>query len=266
MVNTDRVRRGHATDRRTSSPRPFTTRPARWPGAVVACLALAACHDEHWLTYPWDDRQVLCSNPIDDLSAHAKWDLVDYQMDLAERTDAVLLLHAHTPGKSISTGAIERVLTMADQRHLAFLTYRDLVAGAPPQAGVALAFDDNAIAEWYGMRDQLAAHRAHVTFFVARWQSRTDEELAMLRTMADEGDDIEPHSVAHLNAVDYTAAHGLDAYLADEVIPSVDAITAAGYPAATIYAYPFGRTTDEINDAVLQVVPRVRVSPGSCPY
>lgn len=233
---------------------------------LAACLALAACHDEHWLSYPWDDRKVLCSLAFDDLSASADWDLIDEQLDVAARTNAVALLHAHVPGVSVSIAAIERILTMADQRRLAFLTYRELEAGAPPQAGIAIALDDNAIEAWFGLRDQLAAHRAHVTFFIARWHSRTDDERAMVRTLADDGDDIEPHSVEHLDPVAYVRDHGLDAYMADEVVPSIDALTQAGYDAPTIYAFPFGHSTDELNDAVLKVAPRVRVSPGSCPY
>lgn len=59
---------------------------------------------------------------------------------------------------------------------------------------------------------------------------------------------------------------GTAAYLADEVAPSIDELVAAGYPRAAIFAYPGGASTDEINDAVLQLVPRVRVGQGSCPY
>jgi peptidoglycan/xylan/chitin deacetylase (PgdA/CDA1 family) len=234
--------------------------------AVVACLALVACHDEHWLSYPWDDRQVFCSNSIDDLSAGADWDLVREQLDVAEHTNAVALMHAHRPGETISFGAIDRVLDLARERHLAFLTYRDLAPDAEPQAGLALAFDDNSIEGWYGIRDRLAAHRAHVTFFVTRWYTLTDDERAMVRTLADDGDDIEPHSVNHLDAVNYVRDHGLDAYMADEVVPSIDVLAQAGYPPATIFAFPFGRSYDQLDDAVLKVVPRVRVSPGSCPY
>jgi peptidoglycan/xylan/chitin deacetylase (PgdA/CDA1 family) len=233
---------------------------------VAACLAIAACHDEHWLTYAWDDRRILCSQPFDDMEGQAPWGMIERQIELAESTSSVLLLHAHTPGQTVSVGAIERVLTLADQHHLAFLTFRELEPDATPQPGIAIAFDDSRIDEWFTMRDQLAAHRAHVTFFVTRWYSRSDDQRAKLRTLADDGDDVQPHSVDHLHPEEYVQDHGLDAYLSDEVIPSIDALVASGYPPATVFAYPFGHTTDAINEAVLQVVPRVRVSPGSCPY
>jgi peptidoglycan/xylan/chitin deacetylase (PgdA/CDA1 family) len=229
-------------------------------------MALAGCHDEHWLTYPWDDRGVLCSQPVDDLTLSVPWDLVEDQMAVAEHTGAVLLLHAHTPGTTVSTATIERVLRMAEDHHLAFLTFRELDPAAPPRAGLAFAFDDNAIDAWFDVRELLAAHDAHVTFFVTRWSTRSDGERAELWQLAGAGHDVEPHSVEHLNAPDYVRDHGLAAYLADEFQPSIDGLEAAGYPPPTAYAYPFGRDTAELDKAILKIVPHVRISPGVCPY
>jgi hypothetical protein len=232
----------------------------------VTCAAFAGCHDEHWLTYPWDDRRIVCSQAIDDLSADAPWDLVEDQMLVAEHTRSVVTLHAHGPGTTISLGAIERVLTMADEHHLDYVTYRDLEPGAEPRAGMALAFDDNAIDAWYSVRNLLAVHGARVTFFVTRWYSRSDGERVELQRLHDEGHDVEPHSVNHLHAPEYVREHGLAAYLADEVVPSIDGLVASGYPPPAVYAYPFGEHTDELDHALLDLVPRVRISPGGCPY
>lgn len=233
-------------------------------GAAVlaACAAAPACSG---VTYDWDDRRVLCSQVIDDISNHTPWQMVENGMTEAEVHHSVLLLHAHAPGITITTGAIEQVLALAEKHRLAFLTFRELQAGATPRAGLALAFDDNAIDAWFSARDRLAAHGAHVTFFVTRWYSRSDAERAELRMLADAGHDVEPHSVNHLHAPAYVADHGLDAYLADEVVPSIDALTQAGYPPADTFAFPFGDTTDEITAAVLRIVPRVRVSLSGCP-
>jgi hypothetical protein len=233
---------------------------------ILASAMLAGCHDEHWLTYPWDDRRVLCSVPIDDLSETAPWEQVEDQMQIAERTRSVVLFHAHSPGVTISLAGIHRVLLMAEQHHLAYLTFRELDPGAPPRAGLALAFDDNAIDGWFGLRELLALHGAHVTFFVTRWYSRSDQERGELRELFGDGHDVEPHSVNHLHAPDYVRAHGLQAYLDDEMQPSIDGLVEAGYPPPNTYAYPFGETTDELDVAILKIVPRVRVSPGSCPY
>lgn len=237
-------------------------RPTAGAAVIAALAGLAGCAD---LTYDWDDRRVLCSQPVDDISDHTPWGVVEDGMLQAEALRAVLLVHAHVPEVTISIAAIERLLAMADAHHLAFLTFRELQPGATPRAGLALAFDDNAIDAWFGIRDRLAAHGAHVTFFVTRWYSRSDAERAELRTLFDAGHDVEPHSVNHLHAPAYVQDHGLDAYLVDEVVPSIDGLTAAGYPPPDTFAFPFGDTSDEITAAVLRIVPRVRVSPGGCP-
>src|SRR5215468_7077245 len=119
-------------------------RPARRAigAAAIAACTLAGCAD---LTYSWDDRRVLCSDAVDDISGSTPWRLVEDGMTAAQALDSVLLLHAHAPGVTISFGAIERLLTMAEAHHLAFLTFRELRPDATPRAGLALAFDDNAI-------------------------------------------------------------------------------------------------------------------------
>jgi len=237
-----------------------------WIAAIAVCAAASGCHGEHWLTYTWDDRRILCSEPIDDYQQRPSWDLVEDQMLEAEQTRSVVLLHAHVPGDSISIAAIERVLSRAEDHGLAFLTFRELDPAATPRAGLALAFDDNGIDAWFSVRDLLAAHGAHVTFFVTRWYSRTDRERAELRLLAGDGHDVEPHTVNHLHAPDYIREHGVDGYIADELLPSISGLTEAGYPPPNTFAYPFGEHTDELDAAVLGFLPRVRVSPGTCPY
>ena len=231
-----------------------------------ALLVLASCHDDDYLAFTGDDRKVLCSVAIDDLSADAPWDLVHAQIRIAAQHDWVVMMHAHIPDVTVSRTAIETVLELANRAGLDLVTFRDLVADQPTHAGLALAFDDNAIDAWFSIRDQLAAHGAHVTFFVSRFYSRSDEERAELQQLAADGHDIEPHSVDHLRGTDYVQAHGLDAYLSDQVLPSFTALTDAGYPAPTTYAYPWGLHDDAIDARVLQYVPRVRTTPGSCPY
>jgi hypothetical protein len=248
----------------------MATIPGAW---VSACLmsglvfgALGGCHDEHWLTYPWDDRQVLCSEPFDDLTETVPWGLIADQMNVAESTESVLLLHAHIPGRSVSLDAIKRVLEMARTHQLEFLTIRDLDQNAPRGRGLALGFDDDAVDLWYGLRGLFDQYGAKITFNVSRWYMKTDQQRAELREMFDEGHDVEPHSVNHLHAPAYVQEHGLDAYMADEMQPSIDAVRDAGYPAPMIYPYPFGLDSVALDTAILKIVPRVRVSPAACPY
>jgi hypothetical protein len=236
---------------------------------VALALAAAGCHahDEHWLTYAWDDRGILCSLPMDNLKESVPWELVEAQMEVAELTSSVLSLHTHIPGVTISLEALAHILDMAEAHHLAYITYRDLAAPrARPRAGLALAFDDDTIAAWFSVRDLLLAHHARVTFFVTRWAVASERDHEQLHALFGDGHDVEPHSVMHLLAPQYVQDHGLDAYLDDEFQPSIDAMVASGYPPPAAYAYPFGRDTLELDDAILKVVPHVRVSPGACPY
>jgi hypothetical protein len=232
---------------------------------AAAALALAACRDGNYLSYEWNDRRVLCSEAVDDLTQPSQDILVEDEVRFAADERRVALFHAHKPGISISRAMIDRVLTLADRYGLEYITYSELEPG-PRRAGIAFAFDDNSVDLWLGVRDLLEAHHARVTFFITRYASLTDEDHAGIATLAGDGHDIEPHSVSHLHAKAYVRDHGVDGYLNDEVLPSIDVLVAAGFPRGTTYAYPFGEHTSELDDAILQHIAKVRVSPGSCPY
>ena len=251
---------------RAASTRVHSAPVQRFACVWLALVGLGAggCVDLDNYLYAWDQRTVVCSEPIDDLTLGADREFINDVFQLAAERRQVATLHAHIPGVSISTSWLETVLTRADADGIPFITYDDLETG-PPRGGVALALDDDAIDPWYELRDQLARHHAHVTFFVTHWASWSDAGKAKLAELVALGHRVEPHSVNHVHARDYVRDHGLDAYIADEVVPSIDEMRAAGY-STTIFAFPYGQSSPEINDAVLQHIGRVRVSPGSCPY
>lgn len=227
-------------------------------------LALAACHADDRYQYNWDDRRVLCSQGIDDLTTDVPPHRVRDQISIAAQNDSVALLHTHVPGVTISMSYLERTLSAVREAHLAFVTFPELSPG-DPRPGIALCFDDSNVASWYSIKDLLASYNARVTFFIARYANMTDEQKQMVAELAAAGHAIEAHSVSHLNAVDYANDHGVDGYVADEALPSIEALEADGYP-ITSYAFPFGASTTELNDAMLEHVERVRVGIGSCPY
>jgi hypothetical protein len=239
--------------------------PALRSAALALALALGACHDGNYLSYQWDDRRVLCSEAVDDLTAPSQALLVEDEIQFAADQRRVALFHAHKPGVTVTRSMIERILTLADRAGLEYITYDELKPG-PRRAGIALAFDDSAVDLWLSTRDLFEAHHARVTFFVTRWYLMPDDFHAGLAELAAEGHDIEPHSVNHLRATDYEREHGVDGYLQDEVLPSIDVLVAAGFHRGTTYAYPFGLHTHELDTAILQYVDKVRVSPASCPY
>ncbi len=240
---------------------------------IAALGVLAACgtssktsQQADYLAYDWDARRVLCSDAIDDLDKPVNWTFIDSQLALAGERGWALLLHAHTPGVTVSTTALEHVLSTADAAGLEYVTFRELDPTGPPHAALALSFDDNAPDQWITMRDTLNKHNAHVTFFVSRWQDMTPAQHAEIGQLHQDGHDIEPHTVDHPHALDYVQQYGLQAYIDDEVLPSFDVLTAAGYPQPTAFAYPFGEHDDAIDAAVLQHVDKVRTTPGECPW
>lgn len=237
---------------------------ARWP---LLLAALGACHAESWVAYDWDDRRVLRSLSIDDLSSDVDWDEIDAALGYAERANAVALVHAHVPGETISVSAIEGMLLIAEQHHLDFVGHDELDREHEPRAGLAFAFDDQATDKWYELRELFLVHEAKVTFYLTRFHNYTDEMKAQTAQLAADGHAIEAHSVEHLNANAYVKDHGLDAYLAGEVVPSFEILKAAGY-APTSFAFPGGVSSESTYNAVLALpgVERIRISPGSCPY
>jgi hypothetical protein len=220
-------------------------------------------HAVNDLAFSWDDRHVLCSIAIDDAYTPEDWWLVLSQLYRARAWDRVALLHAHAPGRSVQVDTIDRVLAVADALGLQTVTYRELVPANVRRPALALAFDDDDVAGWLALRPVLAAHHAHVTFFVCCADRLTADDRAGL---ARDGHDIEPHGAHHEAARAYVQAHGLDHYLRDEVWPSLDALAAAGLPPATTFAFPGGIHDRAIDAAVLQRVDKLRVTRAECPW
>jgi peptidoglycan/xylan/chitin deacetylase (PgdA/CDA1 family) len=200
---------------------------------------------------------------MDDITEHPSQHRAEELMQTARAAGDAALFHMHEPGVTVSLDAVDRILANADEYGLDFVTYDELVPGDRRPA-MALAFDDTAVDLWYGIRDRLAAHGARVTFFVTRWDTIGQPQRDELRELHDLGHDVEPHTVNHVHAPAYVAEHGMDAYLADEVLPSIEAMRDAGYPPTTL-AFPYGETTPEITAAVLEHIDRVRIGPGTCP-
>ncbi|HEY4239309.1 MAG TPA: polysaccharide deacetylase family protein [Kofleriaceae bacterium] len=191
------------------------------------------------------------------------WDQLDKELDRAAARAEVVTFHSHVPGMTVSVDTIQRVLAEAQARDLDFVTYAQLDDDLDHGA-LAYAFDDDAVGAWLTTQDLLAQYGAKVTYFVTRWQNMDDTARAGVHQLWDSGHDVEAHTVNHLHAVDYVAANGLPAYLADEVEPSLAIMTQEGFSTGA-FAFPFGETDPDITRAVLEHVHRVRIGPGDCP-
>ena len=232
---------------------------------MLALILLGGCgdNDDASLYYTYDGDPIVCGMTIDDSTV----DFARLHARLAEAASQgwVLNIYAHRPGDTVSRANLDRALAMVQDAGMPFVAYREL-ASLPHQggAGVALSFDDNGVDSWYDNRDILDAHGATATYFVSRYPILTAEEHVKPRLLADPGHDIESHTVDHLDAVDYAAAHGVQAYVDDEVVPEIEALRAAGYDPRA-FAYPFGSRSTELDDAILPHASILRTTPGACP-
>ena len=126
-----------------------------------------------------------------------------------------------------------------------------LLTGCGPRGRVALTFDDDFVDLWWANLGLLQEHDVHVTFFVTRWDSMTDEELVMLDDLDAAGHELAHHGFTHDKPSDYVAEHGLQAYIDDQIVPATEIMSARGYPPAA-YSYPWGGRSEELDAALAE--------------
>jgi hypothetical protein len=228
---------------------------------VVGLAAIAACarpplSDIDELFYDWDGRRVLCAAGLDD-SAGNDWQSVESGLERAAASGEVLSLYAHRPGGTVSVERIERVLAAAERLGLDFVTTRDLIAGGPARAGLALSFDDAHVDDWFALRGLFDEHAARVTFFVSRYDRLSEARRDRLRLLAGDGHAVEAHGLRHRNAPEYVEENGLGAYMDEEARPSIDLLRDDGFDPVA-FAYPFGARTGELDSALLDEVELLR--------
>ena len=192
-----------------------------------------------------------------DTSARSDIASVDSALDRARDRGEVAELYAHHPGDTVPVSKIEHVLAGARSRGLAFVTYADFAHDREQPAGVALSFDDTSIDAWFALRPLLQQYQARVTFFVSRYREVDEPQRAELRQLAADGHAVEAHTVQHLRAPEYVEQHGLNAYVREEVDPSIQILRDDGFT-VDAFAYPFGARTDEIDHAIAKRVPVLR--------
>lgn len=219
----------------------------------IGCLLLAACTT--------NDPRVLCSESLDHVPDDPSRSALAQDLASARANHRVVLVHGHKPGEVMSTTTVEYLIELARRNHLPMLRYDEIATAE--RGGVALAIDDNAIDEWFALRQLLTATGTHVTFFVSRWAQLPPAQLDELMTLAGDGHELEPHTVNHLHPIAYVDEHGLDAWLADEVDPSIEIMRQHGIE-PQFFAYPFGERTDELDRATLERVPAVRATGHYC--
>ena len=227
---------------------------------AAALGALSGCQESlievDGAFYNGDHRLVHCGVNLD-TSANVSIASIDSALDRARDRGEVVELYAHHPGGSVPTSKIEHVLAGASERGLSFVTYADFARGADAAPGVALSFDDTSVAAWFALRQTFRNYRARVTFFVSRYDGLGPAQRDELKLLASDGHDIEAHSMRHMRAPEYVEDHGINAYLHDEVDPSIAILTGEGFEVHA-FAYPFGARTGELDRAIAKRVPVIR--------
>jgi hypothetical protein len=226
--------------------------------AVV--LALIACHGktEHNDFGPRffsSGARVQCSKGVD---RDHEWKHEALAASLETARDKGIVLHTYGHAPKLDLDEYLPDFDWATTNGVPLVTFAELAAGHSG-AGWAFTVDDDEVDTWYSWRDKLRAHHAKLTFFVTRFDRLTARQKQELHELAADGHDIEAHGKAHENAVDYVAAHGLDAYLSDEVRPSKDALMLEGY-SPIAFAYPYGAHTAAIDEALLREFKLVRTT------
>jgi hypothetical protein len=226
----------------------------------VAGTLAASCQqdlgDIDGVFYNGDGRLVHCGINLDS-EASVSRSSIDSGLDRARDRGEIVELYAHHPGVTVPIDKIEYVLAGATARGLAFVTYGDFAHGSATAPGLALSFDDTSVDAWVGLLPLFETYHARVTFFVSRYVTMKEEAHAGLQVLAAAGHDIEAHSVRHFRAPDYVDDYGINAYLRDELDPSIQVLRDAGFE-VNAFAYPFGARTGELDRAIAKRVPVIR--------
>jgi hypothetical protein len=210
------------------------------------------------------DRFVWCAFGIDTRpKRHPRADEIAQALQRAKLEGTTLHLFAHVPGGTVDLATLERVLAAAAELGVELTTYDELSTREVP-GSLALSFDDSDVASWTSIRPMLLKYHAHVTFFVTFFLGFTAAQRAQLHQLAVDGNDIEYHSTNHLDAAKFTAEHGMDEYIATDIVPALDAMRAAGYATRT-FAYPYGARTAATDDALRPYFDHLRAVGRTCP-
>ncbi|MEP6865968.1 MAG: polysaccharide deacetylase family protein [Deltaproteobacteria bacterium] len=234
-----------------------------WLGVVVAVVA--GCGDNALPDFEaydqdpyfhWDGQPMVGAYGLNELSPKALGLILDRIDHLDGRA---LVLYGHATAQGVSRETLDAVFARAREAGVDTVTFADLARGGKPRPGIAVTFDDTEIDAWFGFRDILASYDARATFFVTRYAEWTDDGRQELHTLYDEGNDVEAHGVNHVNICAYTAAtgKGVDGYVADEVLPSLEILKADGF-APVAFAFPGGSEGNAIVDALQPLVPITR--------
>lgn len=117
------------------------------------------------------------------------------------------------------------------------------------KAGIVLTFDDRAVESWHSAKDLFEKYDAKATFFVTKYDSLSKDQIEMLKELQQDGHEIGSHGLSHLRATTFVKENSLEAYIAEEIVPSIKLMNADGIR-PTSFAYPYGSRKKEIDNVL----------------
>ncbi|MBT8494735.1 MAG: polysaccharide deacetylase family protein [Deltaproteobacteria bacterium] len=230
----------------------------RW---VALAALMCACSSDRIVEtdeayFAWDQRRSLCGVGLDDKLGVGMGDIRE-GIERARDRDEALIFYAHDIGDDLPAERLEQVLQITSDLGVPFLTFPDLHRDPTPRAGVVITFDDAFVDNWHGARDLFAAYDARATFFMTRFWKQTRTRKDKLHELLALGHAIESHGHNHIDGPRYAEELGVQAYVDDEVLPSLDAMREDGFDPST-FAYPYGARTGQLDAAILERVELVR--------
>lgn len=129
--------------------------------------------------------------------------------------------------------------------------YGSLLLSPPKKGGVAITLDDKNVDEWYSIRPLLNKYDAKATFFVSNLKKLTNDEVAKLLELRNEGHEIGVHGLEHLSVEEFLKTGGtVEEYVDREIKPAIDFMTKKGFKPNS-FAYPGGSNTPASDEAIL---------------
>jgi peptidoglycan-N-acetylglucosamine deacetylase len=106
------------------------------------------------------------------------------------------------------------------------------------QPAICLSFDDYPVDAWFELRDLFLKYDVHVTFFVAKFDTLSPQQIEKLKVLQNDGHEIGFHGANHLLSEYYIKDHSLKEYIEKEIVAGINTMNDSGsYP--TSFAYPF---------------------------
>jgi len=123
------------------------------------------------------------------------------------------------------------------------------------KGAIAFTFDDSCIEEWFHYKDLFTKYDIKATFFIDRPYLLDSTQINKLKILQKDGHEIACHGYNHLNALNFV--NSINTYITQEVEPAIDILTEQGFE-ITSFAFPFGKSTPEIEAAVSKYFTSIR--------